>query len=170
MLCTMSCPFRFPTPPPPTPFTADLADQVVGGVTKIQAEHCPDCRTVYVTGHSLGAAIAGINAIELATNGSLAANTTVRLLNFGMPRVGNKDFSDAFRHYVPFSQRMVHHRGSPFVVEGVEGGRERNANSTPQSFPRHCPAPAASNSGLLSHPHRDLGEVWEWAWPNTTKL
>ena len=39
---------------------------------------------VYATGHSLGASLANLSAVDLAVNGY-----DVRLYNFGQPRVGN---------------------------------------------------------------------------------
>ena len=43
---------------------------------------------VYATGHSLGAALANLTAVNLA-----GFNFDVSLYNFGQPRVGNKAYS-----------------------------------------------------------------------------
>ncbi|KAJ1475070.1 class 3-domain-containing protein [Baffinella frigidus] len=46
---------------------------------------------ILVTGHSLGAALATLCAVDLAV---LMPETKVRMYNFGSPRVGNKAFAD----------------------------------------------------------------------------
>jgi len=71
------------------------------------------CNQVVVTGHSLGAAMAGFGALDLAL--SLAESlpdVTVSLVNFGMPRIGNEALYDFFRENVQsrgVSWRVVHY-------------------------------------------------------------
>ncbi|KFK36238.1 hypothetical protein AALP_AA4G096300 [Arabis alpina] len=66
---------------------------------------------VYVTGHSLGGALATLLAIELASS-QLAKHgaITVTMYNFGSPRVGNKKFADVYNQKVKDSWRVVNHR------------------------------------------------------------
>ncbi|KAF8088513.1 hypothetical protein N665_0538s0014 [Sinapis alba] len=66
---------------------------------------------VYVTGHSLGGALATLMAIELASS-QLAKRgaITVSMYNFGSPRVGNKKFADVYNQKVKDSWRVVNHR------------------------------------------------------------
>ncbi|XP_033146604.1 uncharacterized protein LOC103863624 isoform X4 [Brassica rapa] len=66
---------------------------------------------VYVTGHSLGGALATLLAIELASS-QLAKRgaITVTMYNFGSPRVGNKKFADVYNQKVKDSWRVVNHR------------------------------------------------------------
>lgn len=66
---------------------------------------------VYVTGHSLGGALATLLAIELASS-QLAKRgaITVSMYNFGSPRVGNKKFADVYNQKVKDSWRVVNHR------------------------------------------------------------
>ncbi|VVB01295.1 unnamed protein product [Arabis nemorensis] len=66
---------------------------------------------VYVTGHSLGGALATLLAIELASS-QLAkrGEITVTMYNFGSPRVGNKKFAEVYNQKVKDSWRVVNHR------------------------------------------------------------
>ncbi|CAA7022964.1 unnamed protein product [Microthlaspi erraticum] len=75
------------------------------------AAECEDKWHVYVTGHSLGGALATLLAIELASS-QLAKRgaITVTMYNFGSPRVGNKKFSEVYNQKVKDSWRVVNHR------------------------------------------------------------
>ncbi|KAI3688421.1 hypothetical protein L1987_82134 [Smallanthus sonchifolius] len=66
---------------------------------------------VYVTGHSLGGALATLLALELSSS-QLAKRgaITVTMYNFGSPRVGNKKFADVYNQRVKDSWRVVNHR------------------------------------------------------------
>ena len=48
--------------------------------------------SVVVTGHSLGAAVALLDSVYLRLH--LPANTSVRMIGYGMPRVGNSVFAN----------------------------------------------------------------------------
>ncbi|WP_415752764.1 lipase family protein [Paenibacillus forsythiae] len=66
-------------------------------------------KTLYITGHSLGAALATLCAMDIA------ANTDYRspnLFTFGSPRVGDPAFAKAFTRYVRSSFRIA----NPFDV------------------------------------------------------
>jgi hypothetical protein len=65
---------------------------------------CPQCSEVQVTGHSLGAAVATIAAVELKNRTSLP----VRLTNYGSPRVGNDGFFKYVSNILPGAVRVVH--------------------------------------------------------------
>ncbi|KAJ8763901.1 hypothetical protein K2173_003683 [Erythroxylum novogranatense] len=66
---------------------------------------------VYVTGHSLGGALATLLALELASS-QLAKCGAIRvtMYNFGSPRVGNKRFAEVYNQKVKDSWRIVNHR------------------------------------------------------------
>ncbi|XP_006340898.1 uncharacterized protein [Solanum tuberosum] len=66
---------------------------------------------VYVTGHSLGGALATLLALELSSS-QLAKHGAicVTMYNFGSPRVGNKKFSEVYNEKVKDSWRVVNHR------------------------------------------------------------
>eukprot|EP01096_Ripella_sp_DP13-Kostka_P016170 TRINITY_DN778_c0_g1_i1.p1 TRINITY_DN778_c0_g1~~TRINITY_DN778_c0_g1_i1.p1 ORF type:complete len:316 (+),score=138.24 TRINITY_DN778_c0_g1_i1:61-1008(+) len=59
---------------------------------------------VVVTGHSLGAALSVLCAVDLVTSGTVK-NVTV--YNYGCPRVGNQAFSNYYHSYVPITYRVV---------------------------------------------------------------
>ena len=64
---------------------------------------------VAITGHSLGAALAGYAAFDLKSRGY--DTTSSPQYTFGMPRDGDKAYSDGFAAYVGASSfyRVVHH-------------------------------------------------------------
>nr|XP_043613679.1 uncharacterized protein LOC122585619 [Erigeron canadensis] len=66
---------------------------------------------VYVTGHSLGGALATLLALELSSS-QLATRgiISVTMYNFGSPRVGNKKFAEVYNEKVKDSWRVVNHR------------------------------------------------------------
>lgn len=60
-------------------------------------------RELWITGHSLGAAIACLVATDLATSGMHPA-----IYTFGCPRIGNRAFAKLFNKLVPHSFRVAH--------------------------------------------------------------
>jgi len=66
---------------------------------------------VYVTGHSLGGALATLLALELSSS-QMAKNGVifVTMYNFGSPRVGNRRFAEVYNAKVKDSWRIVNHR------------------------------------------------------------
>ncbi|RVW38708.1 hypothetical protein CK203_077483 [Vitis vinifera] len=56
---------------------------------------------VYVTGHSLGGALATLLALELSSS-QLAKRgvISVTMYNFGSPRVGNKRFAEVYNEVI----------------------------------------------------------------------
>lgn len=60
--------------------------------------------TVFVTGHSLGAALATLHTYDLVADQGIQAVT----YTFGGPRVGNAAFSDSFGSTVDTMYRVVH--------------------------------------------------------------
>jgi len=66
---------------------------------------------IYVTGHSLGGALATLFALELSSSKlAKASHVQVTMYNFGSPRVGNKRFADMYNEKVKDSWRVVNHR------------------------------------------------------------
>ncbi|KAJ0549020.1 putative feruloyl esterase [Helianthus annuus] len=66
---------------------------------------------VYVTGHSLGGALATLLALELSSSQLAKCGAiSVTMYNFGSPRVGNKKFADVYNQKVKDSWRVVNHR------------------------------------------------------------
>lgn len=66
---------------------------------------------VYVTGHSLGGALATLLALELSSSQLTKLGViSVTMYNFGSPRVGNKKFAEVYNEKVCDSWRVVNHR------------------------------------------------------------
>ncbi|XP_020682705.2 uncharacterized protein LOC110099777 isoform X3 [Dendrobium catenatum] len=66
---------------------------------------------VYVTGHSLGGALATLLALEISTSPMAKHGMiSVTMYNFGSPRVGNRRFADIYNEKVKDSWRVVNHR------------------------------------------------------------
>nr|WP_188540824.1 lipase family protein [Paenibacillus segetis] len=66
-------------------------------------------KTLYVTGHSLGGALATLCAIDIAANTTF---NSPNLFTYGSPRVGDPDFANAFKKYICNSYRIA----NPFDV------------------------------------------------------
>jgi predicted lipase len=62
--------------------------------------------TVIVTGHSLGAAMATLTAVDLKESGL----TPLRMFNFGSPRVGNDEFAAWASTYLTDRNRVTHYK------------------------------------------------------------
>ena len=60
-------------------------------------------KDIYVTGHSLGGALAVLNAFDIAAH----TQRTVTVFTFGQPRVGGEKFREAYEELVPDSYRVV---------------------------------------------------------------
>ncbi|KAI8463898.1 MAG: Alpha/Beta hydrolase protein [Monoraphidium minutum] len=76
---------------------------------------------VYVLGHSMGAALAHLCALDLRAN---YGAQDLRVFTFGSPRVGNAAFADFFRGAVGESWRFTHGRDIvPSVPPGIMGFR-----------------------------------------------
>ncbi|CAJ0603376.1 unnamed protein product [Cylicocyclus nassatus] len=77
---------------------------------------------VWVTGHSLGGAMATLAASYIVATNLVPANN-VQLVTFGQPRTGNKDFSAAHDKQMAYTFRVTHWRDMvPHVPpEDLEG-------------------------------------------------
>ncbi|KAG0477552.1 hypothetical protein HPP92_012271 [Vanilla planifolia] len=66
---------------------------------------------VYVTGHSLGGALATLLTLELSISRMAKHGViSVTMYNFGSPRVGNRRFAELYNANVKDSWRVVNHR------------------------------------------------------------
>lgn len=96
-----------------------LRSQVLAGLNGQKGTH------LFITGHSLGGAIANLMAYDMAVNrkGDFASIT---IITSGAPRVGNLAFANAFQNHVPDNLRiMVNHDPVPAVP--YVGGLYRHA-------------------------------------------
>jgi predicted lipase len=86
-----------------------LRNDMIKGIT-LARKQCSHCHTIWFTGHSLGAAISGLAAFDM----SLLLDKSqmkLSLSNYGMPRVGNKRFSELYKQQgIEPSWRNVHYR------------------------------------------------------------
>ncbi|KGX90671.1 lipase family protein [Pontibacillus marinus] len=67
-------------------------------------ETVPPYKKLYITGHSLGGALATLHALDARVNTDF---TQVLMYNYGSPRVGDTTFKRTFRSFVPISIRFV---------------------------------------------------------------
>lgn len=67
---------------------------------------CPTGKSIRLTGHSLGAALSGIAAVSLSSDGWKIAEH----YNFGMPRAGDENFAKAFNVLGGEYYRVTHHK------------------------------------------------------------
>jgi hypothetical protein len=63
---------------------------------------------IWITGHSMGGALSSLMAAYLVQM-KYTLNTNVKLMTFGEPRNGHKDFANRFPELVPWAYRVVHH-------------------------------------------------------------
>ncbi|KAK6033135.1 triacylglycerol lipase [Ostertagia ostertagi] len=75
-----------------------------------------------ITGHSLGGAMASLAASYIAHNKLFPANK-IKLVTFGQPRTGDKDYAAAVEKEVPYAFRITHaHDEVPHLpLENLEG-------------------------------------------------
>lgn len=64
----------------------------------------PKHKTLYITGHSLGAALATLHALDVTANTPFKQTI---MYNYGSPRVGGPAFAKTYHQYVPHSIRFV---------------------------------------------------------------
>ncbi|KAK0411924.1 hypothetical protein QR680_005920 [Steinernema hermaphroditum] len=92
---------------------------------------------VWVTGHSLGGAMASLCSATLIYLGQVSPDK-VRLLTFGQPRVGDQAYADAHDALLLYSYRVVHNR----------------------DLVPHVPPEILPDNGLLDGYRHHKSEVW----------
>jgi len=65
---------------------------------------------VFLTGHSLGAAIAAHGMLDFVASGNLTTADLGPLYDYGRTRLGNEHFSDYYDSLIPTVWRVTHHR------------------------------------------------------------
>lgn len=89
----------------------DAEQSAIGGVkTEVQnlKNKYPSYKVI-VTGHSLGAAMALLTALDLQKSG-IVQSGDLRLFDFGCPRVGNNNFAEWASTYLNDRNRVTHHK------------------------------------------------------------
>jgi triacylglycerol lipase len=81
---------------------------LVKQITAVAAQFT-NLRTCYVTGHSLGGALAVLAALTLGVTVFPLQGKTgkVQLYNYGAPRVGDANFTAVYDYFIPYSYRVV---------------------------------------------------------------
>jgi len=84
----------------------DLEKSIMPSITELMTEHRG--KSMLITGHSLGAALAQLCALDVA---QIAGNeSTIYLYTFGSPRWGNKKMAQYFESMVDFHFRLVNEK------------------------------------------------------------
>ena len=73
----------------------------------------------YITGHSLGGAVATLSAIEIALNVP-EIREQIQLYTYAAPRIGDRDFAEAHSRLIPNSYRVVNLSDSVPLVPPIE--------------------------------------------------
>jgi hypothetical protein len=87
--------------------STDIYPQIESQVTTLQNQY-PNYRLV-LTGHSLGAALATLTAIQLHDEGH-APNDKVEVYNYGSPRIFNEHGGDYATKVIDTRVRVTHHK------------------------------------------------------------
>lgn len=90
-----------------------LKMQSRAAVARIIEGDCPNCTAIISTGHSLGAALAGLFILDLAlvyNHTRQPSSITTGCITFGMPRTGNRAWAHAFNQFVGYNFRVVHYK------------------------------------------------------------
>ena len=107
-----------------------FADQYVGSVRSdvlaFAAQHAASIKRVVVTGHSLGAALAQLCAVDLA-----ARLPSVMLFTFASPRVGDEAFADAMDASVDHKRFQNVNDLIPAMPGGLSANSEYFHSGTP---------------------------------------
>uniref|UniRef100_A0A8R1IUE9 Lipase_3 domain-containing protein n=2 Tax=Caenorhabditis japonica TaxID=281687 RepID=A0A8R1IUE9_CAEJA len=77
---------------------------------------------IWVGGHSLGGSMAALASNYLVAN-QLVKSSKIKLVTFGEPRTGNKEFADQHDALVPFSYRVIHRKDivPHLPLDGMDG-------------------------------------------------
>lgn len=83
-------------------YLKSISSGINGCVAKLAAKY--PTADLFVTGHSLGAAVATLSVIELS---EIVPASKITFMNFGSPRVGNQAFAEYFASTISNAFRVV---------------------------------------------------------------
>lgn len=160
-----------------------VRDDFRAALLKLSAS-CPYCSRLLATGHSLGAAVSGFAAVDAALYfAEQRSSVRVAMQNFGMPRIGDAKFADAFAKLVApeLSWRLVHNRdivphlppkamgfhqvplevwNRDNVTEATAAAAHRSASDFSSLIRRVSSSSAAEDAGALQLPVPPPGETY----------
>ncbi|GAB1518649.1 hypothetical protein RhiTH_001713 [Rhizoctonia solani] len=93
---------------------AATAATILAAVKKIIAER--SATKVTLVGHSLGGALAALDALYLKLN--LASTIAIKAVTYGQPRVGNQEFADLFQQKITDYSRITNIEDEIPIVPG----------------------------------------------------
>mmetsp|Transcript_18041 Transcript_18041/g.57713 ORF Transcript_18041/g.57713 Transcript_18041/m.57713 type:complete len:278 (-) Transcript_18041:231-1064(-) len=131
-----------------------LRDEILQAVSALRQSH-PGAG-IAVTGHSLGAAMAGVCAADLLDRGESVS----RLVTFGQPRTGNQAFYDFVSNRVGQTYRVTHHHDAvphvPFEWMGFHHVSTEVYYSDDTTF-KTCNGSGEDSSCA------DQWDAWDWS-------
>lgn len=121
---------------------------------------CPDCRNVYFTGHSLGAAVITIDLALMKYDEwftSVGWTHPIYFYSFGSPRPGNKKFAK-YAQDLPGLEiyRVVHHADPAVHIPCCETTKDHYCTAKNDSYnPWHVAGEIFYDQGFASHKYCD---------------
>lgn len=99
--------------------TSSVRDQVLSEIGRLVQEYREEVVSITIAGHSMGAAVATLNAVDILQNG-YNMNFPVTAILFGSPRVGDTKFFDIFNTFEKLRLLRIHNAGDivpayPFI-------------------------------------------------------
>jgi triacylglycerol lipase len=82
-----------------------VLEHIRGSISSLLKTNCQGAQTIYVTGHSLGGALAVLSAYDIFKNVKLGP--VPQLYTFAGPRAAAPDFDQAFDAAIPVCNRVV---------------------------------------------------------------
>uniref|UniRef100_A0A8R1EUC8 Lipase_3 domain-containing protein n=1 Tax=Caenorhabditis japonica TaxID=281687 RepID=A0A8R1EUC8_CAEJA len=115
---------------------------------------------LWVTGHSMGGAIASIAASYIVKSALYTADS-IKLVTLGQPRTGDYDFAAWHDRTFPYSFRIVHHRDIAAHIPPQDGPDELFHHRTEvwQFYTAHMRVSRYNNNMTLGEPYHLCAEA-----------
>ena len=95
-----------------------VREQIISALIEAVKQFDPDL-PCYITGHSLGGAVATLSAIEIALQVA-EIREQIQLYTYAAPRIGDRDFAQAHSQLIPNSYRVVNLSDSVPLVPPIK--------------------------------------------------